>query len=470
MISNSNIKFLENFNLSLKKFYPNGKISFYNLNEKIKKEEIKAYGKTINRINYGLIDEINNVIKEISRICSTPLISVKYLDEIVKIESATNINEESIKETINDSSLWKIRNQKPEPEKSHNNLIEENYATYENCFIKLLIDKIEGILRYYEGSIFSKIKTIGSYFNSLELGFSKFSVFNNYSIKDLTKKAILDKGNSKYFEYYKKTLQILNKIKIFKSSLLYKECSRVKDIDPNIHLTNILSKNYSYNYCFKFYINKILRNYEKTTEINYYNYALIRLLISLFDNGFSFKEPNSVLTLYSDNDNILRFDNIKLIKNGVNLTIRSLNELDIEFETNLDFSYYSFIKNKNLKNKRANKLHLIFRPSLSNIFDYEELNNLNTYYILFNTDGLFNKNIVLVNDKKDLDITLNNFVNTLAFMIEGSNEIYSKKCPICGSDLINEVDGDYTCENCDSNYSLLKNKRKEFVYIKRFNR
>ena len=70
MISNSNIKFLENFNLSLKKFYPNGKISFYNLNEKIKKEEIKAYGKTLNRINYGLVDEINNVIKEISRIFS----------------------------------------------------------------------------------------------------------------------------------------------------------------------------------------------------------------------------------------------------------------------------------------------------------------------------------------------------------------------------------------------------------------
>lgn len=47
MISNSNIKFLENFNLSLKKFYPNGKISFYNLNEKIKKKRLKLMVKRL---------------------------------------------------------------------------------------------------------------------------------------------------------------------------------------------------------------------------------------------------------------------------------------------------------------------------------------------------------------------------------------------------------------------------------------
>lgn len=464
MISKANTKFLKEFNDSLFTSFNSEKVNFNEILNKINDGTIKIYSNKNEVINYKFIDEISKVSEEIGRIISKPLISVKYNDEIIRVEEASLIDEDSIRETIKDTSLWTYKNEEARPKETHTKFILEDYAIYENRFIKLLIDQIESLVYYYKTNLFNKISTLASYFNTLELGFTKYSVFNNIKLNYIQNRALLDKGNSKYYENYTKTLQILNKIRSFKSSRLYKECSKLPDINRNINLTNIIMKNYSYNYCYKYYVNSLYKDKDDTEEL-YFNYALIRFFSALFNNHFKFLNKKDELILSIDNGS-LSFNKVNLVKNGVLVSLKKLNKNSLEMEVTLDFKHFNFKKHKDLKNRRTNLINLIFLPSLEKSI-LEEDND--TYYVLFTNSGINSKHVILLNNKIDEDITLNNFINTLAFLISGSYEIYSTKCPICGSDEVSEESGEFICSHCGAIYSLLENKKKEYVYIKHFN-
>ena len=63
---------------------------------------------------------------------------------------------------------------------------------------------------------------------------------------------------------------------------------------------------------------------------------------------------------------------------------------------------------------------------------------------------------------------LERIVNEATMLLEGSNEIYSKTCPICGKTQVRRREtGELTCEECDSIWSINSINKVNTVWLKR---
>ena len=473
MISIQSAKFLEEFNKKSKELFPVNRVLFVDLVDKIKKNELPFYNALTETDSYSFIDQTKKCVEVIQRICSRPLISVKHDDLIVRAESAASLDEESIQDTISDSRLWKLEKNKPIPKETHVKVAEENLAIYENRFIKLLIDRLEVVLKRLKVELFSNINTLSSYFKTSDVGISRYSIFNKEDVTGFINQSILSTNKDKYFKYYLESLKCLKKIRILKSSPLYKACSGFKDIDSTVRLTNILMKNYSYNFCFKFYIDHVLYVDNKEVRKNYFNYALIRFINLFFQIGFKFYEQNSIISFLIDENGRYHFDNIKLHRNGFIVTLECLNDYDINVNIELEFKYFTFKKEKNLYDKRSSLIHIVFVPNYDEFFKEQlytgDSNYISTYFITSSLDGINSSNVLLLSTKDDkLDSNLKVFIDSLTCLLNGSSDIYSMKCPVCGSPDVDEKDHDFYCKHCGSIYTLLGNHEEEYVWIKRF--
>ena len=74
---------------------------------------------------------------------------------------------------------------------------------------------------------------------------------------------------------------------------------------------------------------------------------------------------------------------------------------------------------------------------------------------------------------RKLDNNIVNLLRSFAIFIEGDEFIYSRKCPVCGSFLVNFDNIEYECLNCSTIYTILnsgkQDDRRDMIWIKKIN-
>ena len=364
-------------------------------------------------------DESSYVLSVIISIISHPHISNKREEIILRADQAQNISVDAFQRVLQDSTLWRESDLEMKPEYVYHYQYEDELRIYENQFIVLLINLIDDELKKYLEFYVSLIPSLGSN--------------NNVKLEsDLTEQAIL------------KLEGLKRKIRYIKNTYFYKEVSRGQKISKNIKPTNILTKDRKYKFCFKFYRKFITYNDETQLIKDFRNYSFMNLINVLKKRGFELFETE---------------------KNAVNSRKFKLSFVNDLFK--LEFSYSDLnliLKVTSLKNKKHTATHaLMFSPS----FNEEANKRLVKQENKLTTDAVSIWNLAYVEDVvKRAKLNPMNEIELIEYWLDskiyvttGSEELYSRYCPICRSrDIEFNNSKIYVCSNCSCNYAYINTK------------
>lgn len=208
------------------------------------------------------IDEVGKCIFIIKKIVADPYKSVEGKQELVPVSQAQNMNQESIKLTLSDTSVWATESGKRIPKLAYSLANEYVYTSYENAFvctlIKLLIPRLK------------KIKA------KVELDFPDKTAWEYLQL------------NSTIDSYIRKLTRLSNE-KVFVDNN-----RRVVDMS-DIYITDIIASDYKYNYCYRFFVDNFKNNKSNNSigrdfRVLYHNFALIQILYALYKSGYTFDD------------------------------------------------------------------------------------------------------------------------------------------------------------------------------------
>ncbi len=176
-----------------------------------------------------------------------------------------------------------------------------------------------------------------------------------------------------------------------------------------------------------------------------------------------------------------------MVKEPISYT---LNTSDNMLLLGVDLLYFAnkFIKTLNLRQKRGANYAIEIAPNLKHMFYTKE--KLKSYiddtveqyqkegydncFVITPFETIVHPNAIMVSPHtRKLDKNIVNLMNSFAIFIEGDEFIYSRKCPVCGSFLVNFDTINYECLNCNTSYSIMSSGKKEdssrrdMIWIKR---
>ena len=219
------------------------------------------------------IDKIKEVINRIFNIIKKYNYSLKEEERIVRINELYRYDSRLLRQTLREPKFFKKINHDLKPEYLYSYDLIDNIDTYENRFIKYLINLIKRnlviILKTFKPLNISQILN----------GKLSFTYYGNY--KNLS---YLNNDND-ISDIYNELEDINHKINLIMKTNYYKHINNV--IFNEVIVTNLLNDDSNYNYCYRFYL---IKN-------NYY--------------------PNFINKLINDlrlNTNIIK--DVKTIKNG----------------------------------------------------------------------------------------------------------------------------------------------------------
>ena len=202
------------------------------------------------------IKTLESYFPAIERIMNNPRSNLKYEEEIVVVEKARKVNSLSVKHLASHTQLLKNVKQNGDvvPKKILTTYSEQDYAIYENRFVKTLVDR----LYIFISNRYNVIKENVESFNKNHLNIkSDFGINNtevSLNVDVVVKKSILDKDAQRNAELLKR-VDYLNKMALsFKNSPLYREIHNAPKVNPPIMKTNIIMKNVDFNGCYMLWL------------------------------------------------------------------------------------------------------------------------------------------------------------------------------------------------------------------------
>ncbi len=206
------------------------------------------------------IEEVGKCIFVIKKIVADPYKTVKGRQELVPVSQAQNMDHESIRLTLADTSVWAANSGKRIPKQAYSLVNDFVFMSYENAFVCTLINLIIARLK--------KIKA------KIDIDFPDKTSWEYLQL------------NSTIDSYVRKLTRLSNE-KVFVDN-------NRREIDmSNIFITDIMTSDYKYNYCYKFFIdnfknNKAGSNVNRDFRVLYHNYAMIQILHALHKAGYVF--------------------------------------------------------------------------------------------------------------------------------------------------------------------------------------
>ena len=88
------------------------------------------------------IDKISASIGNLINVVQTPYIILKSEYETMHVGKVSQLTPEGVRKTTLDPKLWKKKNNEYTPEYAYSKTTEDEYNTYENRFVKALIDRL----------------------------------------------------------------------------------------------------------------------------------------------------------------------------------------------------------------------------------------------------------------------------------------------------------------------------------------
>ena len=374
-------------------------------------------------IDDAFFNEIAFILNVISSIISHPHLSNKGEDVVMRSELAGHISTESLQRVFKEPSFWKEKDLEMAPEYVHHYQYTDDIKIYENIFIGMVIKVID-----------SEVMEYIDFYNQLIP-----------SIDDDNSNCLLEDTD---IEVALKKLNFLRKkVRYIKNTYFFKEVSKVRLSLKNIEPTNILIKDRLYNYCYQFY-KKFIQYVDKEILIKDFNtYYYLLVIKAMKEKGF---------ILLNDKENTLTNLNLYYDVYYTNVS------LDMETNTILlkvglnDSSYISthglvLTTERNVEDLIVIDKTSVLTTFIATIWNIKDSNDL-TQFIFKN---------------RTLEASIASYWVNNKFIERAIKEkLYTKYCPVCKGDNLDEEEGLYCCNDCGSIYTFKKENLAWFLRLR----
>lgn len=377
------------------------------------------------------IDKISASIGNLINVVQTPYIVLKSEYETMHVGKVSQLTPESVRKTTLDPKLWKKKNNEYTPEYAYSKTTEDEYNTYENRFVKALIDRLYLFLNKPFEDSKSGIKSLyESHFN--------FNLINKIDLIRLTNLDDFQNSNVVCFDNYKKLYYLRMRLIQIKNTNFYKIMSSFPSFSSkDVESTNLLIHHKDYNTCLRlwYFLNEYdaLRSSLSYEEIasTYSMFIFLNIINSLIKD-LHFK--------------ILKDNIIKYSANNL------LNKLSLEnnlFNVNLVQKADSISFNIIDKVTQENK-DIVIKLKVNN----DDISSYDYLISLKEVDYSDNAFQVTINNSLSLE-GLKAMLKCIFLTVNVNKDIYNHVCLICKSNAIEEKEKKVHCFDCNATYKFL---------------
>ncbi len=432
------------------------------------------FGYTFDKENESIItndcvfaDDITKVVGYIRSVFRQPHVFLRKEDIVQNVSSASKMDNSSLKESYKDSKLWKVQNGQVAPEYVHTYVQEENLAIYENRFVVYLLDML---LEQVTKKLNALCKSISSIHKNMGGAEDGFSISNYIDYADANDGIpVLATNKEPKSATIAELLRAKKQLEMLQSKELYKACKKAGDFNvAGLKPTNIFMKDKDYNACYLFFLNYLSKEPVVTSESKMYNgFVIVNLFSGLVNAGFECdKECEEVLINTSAN---MKFDCVKFVKDPfeIKLSLKADDEIEMTVTEIADNNTAKYAI-KILSGATADKMEGFTTADdyAAQLLEGKTEDVLNVFLIT-DAEAVKTKNAVFVSAAKaDSNDRLTKLIKFCTYVVEGSQFIHTRFCPVCGSSLAVPNGNDYGCVACDSLYHLFNYSSKDLIWIK----
>lgn len=398
------------------------------------------------QIDYTVaIDRIASAMGSLSTVVSHPYIVLKSETDTVRLEQASAMSPEGIRDTIADSRLWKKHpSEGYRPEFIYARTSDDEYNTYENRFVKALIDRLIAFLAKPMSDMRGGIRNMyEAHPNARVLSKLDF-------VRMLDTDMFLE-SDAKCFTDYKRLFYIRARLNQLRTTAFYKIMSKMSaftDADPQP--TNLLVHNADYNALMKLWM--VLKKADgRTGELRDEG---IRAAYCAYVYLYACYTFSRKLGYILAKDGEIKYESNSFLCAGVEFE----NEFFVVKLTINDNKIFATIRCK--QTLETSQTMIAVR-----VFPEEPIDDKADYTIsLFPAEYSDDIACVMPDNAQTLT-TLESVLRCVVLVIPVEANIYDKLCLICGSNAVESIGKKVTCDDCGATYTFL---RKNTVWVNRF--
>ena len=418
--------------------------------------------------DYSWLDEFASVLGRIGQIVSGGHLHVKYVKELKKTETASRVDAEAFRMTIRDPRLWKQTDRGAVPESVYTNTFEDEYAIYENRFVKLLIDEIIRYLSDTAAEISDALGSLSNYFGARVTAAGALRTEG----EPAEERRVLADAEDPLAETDERVGSLRKKAMRFKGSTLYRACSRLPDLQGEIQPTNILLGDPLYRVCYLFYKKlRRMKGEDRNMGDALFNGALFKLLAALYRAGYRPAGGGRELRL---GEGRFSFSTLGFGKGNFVVGVDIPRRGEIELGVVLCQEGAEALSNSGTVSRIALSVPDLTEEGASlpdpEAFRAEKLAEgySDAFLLAFFRASEAREGLLNLTDKGDFsNRALEDFVRSLAFVLNGGHAIYRKKCPVCGARQVGAEGTNFVCGVCKSMWSLVTEDGVQKVWVKR---
>lgn len=202
------------------------------------------------------IRTLESYFPSIDKIINAPKTGIKYEHEIVPVEKARKINSESIRHLASHTQFVKeVRNNGDViPKKILTNYAEQEYAIYENRFVKTLIDRLFVFVNNRLSVIEDNVESFSKNHANITSAFKIKNADVNVNIDVVVRKKVNNQNERNNMGLLKRVEKLSHMIVSFKNSSLYKNLVNAPKVNPPIMQTNMIMKNPDFKNCYMLWL------------------------------------------------------------------------------------------------------------------------------------------------------------------------------------------------------------------------
>lgn len=391
----------------------------------------------------ALTDRIEKCLPALLNVVNEPYIVLKNEYRSVRTELADAVTPQGIQMTVKDPKLWKLKNGKLRPEYIYSKSREDEYNTYENRFVRALIDKTLRFLNLPMENAKDGIKTMyEAYFQHTSL--------NKLDLLKLIDSDLYKTSDSHSFDDYKKLFYLRGKLSQLRNSAFYKIMMQFPAFTGKPETTNLFIHNPDYNACMRlwlyldaFHAGLSLLSAEERKSV-YKAFILLAMAGIYVKYGFCITKDVKIGRI----DENFSVKNLEL-ENGIFKVLLETEGEKINVHVQCD------------KIRARQKTSIGIHTDIDQ--PYEKDNQFTVS--LHRTDYTDRTACVIPGNKNSLK-DLESIVRCTVFAFEAEKEIYDKLCLICGSNALDDKEYYYQCEECGAVYCF---PDRNTVWINQFN-
>lgn len=412
--------------------------------------------------DFVLANDFETLLDSFRTIFREPRLFLKKENVVIHSELASKYNTETLKSTYKDEKLWRIKDGEASPEYVHSYVYEDDFAVYENRFVCFLIDEVLEEVSKKINELALSVETINR-----KMGKDGSELFTTSNYVDFwgEELPVLITNESATVKTLRSLIKTKKWLYSLKSKPLYKNCKKAGKFNPlGLKPTNILTKDPVYRNCYNFYINYLNKDPSfQTPEGMYLGYVTVNLLGALDRLGFKLFEDTEKIGI--TNSAVIKFNKIQFYKEPFTVTLTQEENsilMNVKTVDGNDANYLFNVLCSNAVCKNEEYLGL-----LNYVKDFSAENNAVKVFIVNDIEEILEFNAVYV------EPTLSNSVDVFVKAVKscfllgiGSSFMHKRYCPVCGSNLVVNNDGDYSCNDCSSLYHLFEYNENDFIWFK----